>query len=258
MASDVKCPACGNRGTLANGSFDARGQFDGQLVLRCSGCTGGLFVRSLRKPKVIPHDLWLAMCAEWADRGPANPAQPMTDPPLALWLEVFSAAPRALLDDWDHEGHLGDLGLGCFGTCLTFSMDHYVHLAENHAHWQMTDSTRCELVLLGFVAVASGLALAQGWGDAIALDMNLERNEVERLLAAHLIVMSVDRRASSMSIHRIFESFAEGDGSTVVRVVATELRELAGLDDDAFAILLDAPLLYPAMYRVHEQLRLAS
>lgn len=62
----IVCPACGSIGYPSDEElFEIRGQLEGKPVRRCTRCGTGLFIRPLRKPQVIPHNLWVRMQEVW-------------------------------------------------------------------------------------------------------------------------------------------------------------------------------------------------
>jgi hypothetical protein len=62
----IVCPACGSIGYPSDDElFEIRGQLEGKPVRRCVRCGTGLFIRPLRKPRVIPHNLWVRMQESW-------------------------------------------------------------------------------------------------------------------------------------------------------------------------------------------------
>lgn len=62
----IVCPACGSIGYPSDEElFEIRGQLNGKAVRKCTRCGTGLFVRSLRKPQAIPHNLWVRMQESW-------------------------------------------------------------------------------------------------------------------------------------------------------------------------------------------------
>ena len=79
---ELTCPGCGAVGYI-NWSeqepkiFEPRGQLEGQSVLRCSACGGGLFASMGRgwvsgQPERIDDDMWREMCAEWDEHHPTR------------------------------------------------------------------------------------------------------------------------------------------------------------------------------------------
>lgn len=62
----IHCPACGSIGYPNDEElFEIRGQLEGKPVRMCTRCGTGLFIRLLRKPQVIPHNLWVRMQESW-------------------------------------------------------------------------------------------------------------------------------------------------------------------------------------------------
>jgi hypothetical protein len=153
----IVCPACGSMGYPSDEElFEIRGQREGKPVRKCTRCGTGLFIRPLRKPQVIPHNLWVRMQELWqVEFDPPTTTSVVNEKPSELEM-ARSLYEWALDDELTAEQSFSHLVSG------TVHMITHFCTQENMTPLESTGATLLHLRGLGFSEASISIIQAAG------------------------------------------------------------------------------------------------